>query len=35
MVDLLQRATIILVSFVLMFLFIIYFYNFIVEGSLI
>ena len=35
MVDLLRRATIILVSFALTFLFIIYFYNLIVEGSLI
>ena len=35
MVDLLRRATIILVSFALMLLFIIYFYNLIVEGSLI
>ena len=35
MVDLLRSATIILVSFALMFLFIIYFYNLIVKGSLI
>ena len=35
MVDLLRSATIILVSFALMFLFIIYFYNLIVDGSLI
>ena len=35
MVDLLRSATIILASFALMFLFIIYFYNLIVDGSLI
>ena len=35
MVDLLRRATIVLASFELMFLFIIYFYNLIIEGSII